>query len=421
MNSPTEVISCTMVVQLPTGVIQSHTRTGLSLGGLWTSQRSQVRVVTLNTLLTVLRMSIGSAGTPPMEQQFISFLTLPEASPEIGVATSRVPDFALDSIQKPTNGYRYLGLLADVDFAFSMPSATWNPCHDILAVHEIGENPDTRNFLRAWEPCGVNLATHFIIIFTHPPPAHVQHSSPLSYAGELFSRRNTPVSAHASSGAQTPISTTGMDGLDSASDLFDFLQTGLASTNDPTTPANMDTPSQMFNFLQTGLTSTDNPTTPADTSVPSQTTSHSTEVARILSAMDGSNNLLNICTALHISEVISVEPARFKEVNSKQDDSLLVMVQNHQAMSQLLVSLGQPGYTEDPHGKSVTTYAGGLTVSTKNILIELGWTQMSYSHKSDWYKWAADAATASWSGEEALGFCLSFFPTKQALNFLFPI
>jgi hypothetical protein len=112
-----------------------------------------------------------------MEQQFISFLTLPEASPEIGVATSRVPDFALDSIQKPTNGYRYLGLLADVDFAFSMPSATWNPCHDILAVHEIGENPDTRNFLRAWEPCGVNLATHFIIIFTHPPPAHVQHSS----------------------------------------------------------------------------------------------------------------------------------------------------------------------------------------------------------------------------------------------------
>jgi len=109
-------------------------------------------VVTISTLLTALRNTIESPGAAPIEQQYIDFLTHPLAHPEVSVATSRVPDFALDSIQKPANGYRYLGLLAEVPVGFASPSTTWDPSHDILAVHEVGQNTDSHNFAHVWEP-----------------------------------------------------------------------------------------------------------------------------------------------------------------------------------------------------------------------------------------------------------------------------
>src|ERR1700683_860857 len=175
----TTVVSCSIAVQLPTGIIQSHTCTGIPINSLWISHRGQVMVVTISTLLTALRNTIESPGAAPIEQQYIGFLTHPLAHPEVSVATSRVPDFTLDSIQKPVNGYRYLGLLAGVPVGFTCPSATWDPSHDILAVYEIGQNPDSRDFAHVWEPC--QLGTHFIIIFIHPPLTHTGHPSPISY------------------------------------------------------------------------------------------------------------------------------------------------------------------------------------------------------------------------------------------------
>jgi hypothetical protein len=114
--------------------------------------------------------------------------------------------------------------------------------------------------------------------------------------------------------------------------------------------------------------------------------------------LDGSKTFSQICDALDIDMDLSVKPARYIEVGSKQPDALVIMVLNHQAMSQLLVRLGQPNHKDDPQATSITTYSAGLMVSSRNIILELGWTQISYAHKSNWYKWAISAALASWTG-----------------------
>jgi hypothetical protein len=342
-------------------------------------------VVTISTLLTALRNTIESPGAAPIEQQYIDFLTHPLAHPEVSVATSRVPDFALDSIQKPANGYRYLGLLAEVPVGFASPSATWDPSHDILAVHEVGQNTDSHNFAHVWEPCGVQLGTHFIIIFIHPSPAHSGHLSPMSYIGNFASRHSTPISAHTPLRAHTPVSTTPMVDFDQASDLLGFFQVDFHQTNSSSNLSDVAPPA------------------PAATASLAQMLPNSLPAVEVLSAMDSSQNLSDIFTALGIDEKASIEPARFIDVNARQPNTLLVMVRNHRAMSQLLVHLGQPDHIDDPHGTHTTAYPQGLTMSTQNILFELGWTQLSYFHKSTWYGWAATAAAASWIDSEPGG------------------
>jgi hypothetical protein len=158
-------------------------------------------VGTISTLLAALQSSIGLPGAAPMEQQYTDLLNHPQAIHQVSIATSRVPDFTLDGIQNPVNGYRYLGLLAGVPFELVYPSAAWNPSQDILAVHEIGQNSISRDFAHMWEPCGIQLASHFILIFIHPPPRYVQQPFLMSFAGDLTCINSTPspIPAHSSS------------------------------------------------------------------------------------------------------------------------------------------------------------------------------------------------------------------------------
>jgi hypothetical protein len=88
----------------------------------------------------------------------------------------------------------------------------------------------------------------------------------------------------------------------------------------------------------------------------------------ILSTLDGSESFTKICNALDIDMDLSVKPARYIEVSSKQPNALVVMVLNHQAMSQLLVRLGQPNHKDDPQSTSITTYSAGLTFCRIHIL-----------------------------------------------------
>jgi hypothetical protein len=104
--------------------------------------------------------------------------------------------------------------------------------------------------------------------------------------------------------------------------------------------------------------------------------------AEVLSTIDSSQNLSNFTTALRIDEKAFIEPVRFIDVTIKQPNALLVMVQNHWAMLQLLACLGQPDHIDDLHDTHITAYSQGLTMSIQNILFELGWTQLSYFHKS---------------------------------------
>jgi hypothetical protein len=190
----------------------------------------------------------------------------------------------------------------------------------------------------------------------------------LSYAGDIAGMRSTPVSMHTSSGAHTPASTTFINNQDAGP-----LNLNIHAESSPLAPAGDGT---------------------VQASAP--TISQLTSVREKLSTMDSSKTLTDICTTLEIDWNTAVNPAHYIEVGPKQPQGLLVMVRNYWAMSQLLVQLGQPDHRDDPHGIHTLTYPGGLILSTRNILIKLGWTPTSYAHKSNWYQWAACAAVASW-------------------------
>jgi hypothetical protein len=225
----------------------------------------------------------------PIEQLYINLLTDPQVNHGVRVATTRVPDFTPGTIQKPANGYRYLGFLADVSFQFTYPSTTWDPSHDILAVHEIGQNADSHEFACIWKPSGLQLTSHFIIIFIHPSPT--QQPSPLSYAGDIAGMRSTPVYMHTSSGAHTPASTTFIDDQDAG-------------------PSNLNIHSESSPLA---------PAVDGTVQASAPTISQLTSVREKLSIMDSSKTLTDICTMLEIDWNTAVNPAHYIEVECKTD------------------------------------------------------------------------------------------------------
>ena len=81
----------------------------------------------------------------------------------VEVATSRVPSFGND-YQSPAYGFRALGpLLSLVSGPMLHPEAV-DQSLEILAVHSIYDP----SFLQVWGPLGVDLQSHFILIFIVP-------------------------------------------------------------------------------------------------------------------------------------------------------------------------------------------------------------------------------------------------------------
>lgn len=92
------LISSTIVLQLSNGSLISHTFSGMPLDAWLIMQRGQVKVITLGTLLASLRDMIEQPGADYMEQEYVHLLTHPGESPEVSVATSRVPTSDRDSL-----------------------------------------------------------------------------------------------------------------------------------------------------------------------------------------------------------------------------------------------------------------------------------------------------------------------------------
>lgn len=134
-------------------------------------------------------------------------------------------------------------------------------------------------------------------------------------------------------------------------------------------------------------------------SVSSPAFSGSERVAEVLATLDSSTCFSDICGVLNIENRL-VSAATYKNVGSKAVDGLMIMVRNHSAMSNLLQRFGQPNHLDDPEGQSISTYSGGLIVSSQSILAELGWSFSTYKNKSTTFAWASRVAHASWRGPE---------------------
>jgi len=110
--------------------------------------------------------------------------------------------------------------------------------------------------------------------------------------------------------------------------------------------------------------------------------------------MDSSQNLLLIfCTALGINEKPLLN---LLGLSMSLPSSLMHFCYGPEPSGHVAapVRLGQPDHVDDPQGTHTTAYLEGLQCPHRNILLELGWTQLSYFHKSTWYEWAATAAAA---------------------------
>jgi len=153
-------ISCSVVL-MPyyASTLQSHMFLNLSVGNIFLAQREGVTSIMLGTLLALTpQASLNGDGVP-----FGLASILTGSGSDIVVATSRVLAFD-DSIQNPMNGYRSLGLLNRVTVDHTLPFFDYQ--QELFAVHSV-EDPKVARFNKMWHTCGLDLANHFIVIFTN--------------------------------------------------------------------------------------------------------------------------------------------------------------------------------------------------------------------------------------------------------------
>lgn len=204
----TTPISCSVVLLPYHGFsMRFHTYLNVLIERTCISECDGVMLITTANLLAALRkVSYVKDGVPLPLREIIFGSTNPT---EIVVATTQVPSFD-DDIENPTYGYRSLGLLSFVDVHPDFPPAAFDPHWDLLAVHSNG-NAKTDLFYWTWRHCGLNLESHFILIFTNtslplplpsPSPAHTRNASPFTH--DTFSNPSHNGSYHSSRGFQTP-------------------------------------------------------------------------------------------------------------------------------------------------------------------------------------------------------------------------
>jgi hypothetical protein len=166
-----------------TSALASHTFVNLQIDKIYLSERDDVKLILIGSLLCVLCQAILQIdGVPAILASIIGGHLR-----DIVVATSKVPAFG-DDMQNPLYRYRTLGILELIPVNFEIPSLMFDSKRELLAVHSI-EDPETECYFRFWRPYGIKVSTHFIVLFTnigHPllNTSHhsSHHSSPHSYS-----------------------------------------------------------------------------------------------------------------------------------------------------------------------------------------------------------------------------------------------
>lgn len=273
---------------------------------------------------------------------------------DIVVATSRVPAFD-DDIQNPIYGYRSFGLLSCITVEQALPPPLFDHRQELFAVHSV-EDPKTERFNKVWHTCGLDLANHFIIIFTNISRHHSRHASPLLYSTfsnspSVISSRNSPVG-------------------------FDRTPSPLVSE---------DTGFRLFGLGETS------PTGPASNS-PATTSGHADDLDHNLAPMqppahESYRDLLAAICAQRGLPAATVRDAQCKN-NTKR---LLPMVLNHRCMTEVLIVLGIQDH-RDCHTPGKKVNINNIEHTFAGVVKAFQWSPESYKHKCQWFGWAAQAA-----------------------------
>jgi hypothetical protein len=165
-----EVISCTVVFKKfseDTSLI-SQTFYDLHIPTTLVGDRSSTKSIMIGTLFVFLQQALKWGG-------FDADTTLKriinkdeEISNVIRVATTRVPDFG-GGYQNPCHGYRSLGYLGAVTVRLQDIPQALHPSHELLASNSWTDNQEAVLFVQCFQPMGVDLKSHFNIIFFPDP------------------------------------------------------------------------------------------------------------------------------------------------------------------------------------------------------------------------------------------------------------
>lgn len=180
--------SCT-VVNKGSQEIDSHIFTGLHIDPQFLLRRSGSLSIHACSLLAAIRAQIqheinGGCDIPPVFRSIFNCGTEDQnMRTQFDVATSRNPDFE-QNLKSPMNGYRFLGNLGSFPIQFRRHTSPHqiNRIEEVLAVGSASTVPNSSaisNFLSLWEPFGVELDTHFILIF-HPTTRSQPLTQPLA-------------------------------------------------------------------------------------------------------------------------------------------------------------------------------------------------------------------------------------------------
>ena len=126
--------------------------------------RLSTKSVMIGSLFHLLQKALecGGFNADPMLARIIK--QDPDIAGAISIATTRVPDFG-EQISNPSHGFRSLCCLRTVTAQLQDIPPTFHPSFEVLASKSLSDNPVAINFAESFKPMGIDLVSHFNIIF----------------------------------------------------------------------------------------------------------------------------------------------------------------------------------------------------------------------------------------------------------------
>lgn len=160
-------MSCTVVLMKYTSdesaVVMSQTFHDLCVPSILVGNRSSAKSIMIGTLFILLQEAL-TCGRLFAHQTLARIIKQdPEVIGAFSIATTRVPDFG-DQISTPSHGFRTLCSLGRVTPQLQDIPQSFHP-HELLASKPGTSNPVALGFAESFQPMGLDLNSHFNIIF----------------------------------------------------------------------------------------------------------------------------------------------------------------------------------------------------------------------------------------------------------------
>lgn len=388
-------------------IVTSQTFYDLRIPSNMVGNRSSAKSIMIGTLFHLLQEALGCGGFNADTALACIIKQDPDISRTISIATTRVPDFG-EQISNPIHGFRSLCCLSTVTAKLQDIPTTFHPSYELLASKTQIDNPVAMCFAQSFQPMGIDLVSHFNIIFY---PVHVSSTIPLlrghSTSPESSLSPWDSISAADSRGTSPHVDITAI--LQQPGPLAHPTHTVsqpqaqsplLSSPLSPLSPPAMKLlPSSLPPLLPMQPQSP--PSTAATTLLTSENDTQGDTFRQSSSSEFQSSEAGSICTSESpmIPRLLThlAIPAEKKEaaIYKRSFKGLCHKVRNFNAMNFVLDSMGY-SLPFRLSADSVSKFSN-ITAKASEILQYFGWAPTSFEHKTVWYGAAKTLSQLSWN------------------------